>query len=81
MLTLARHAPDFFWGPCGLAEEGVGPTRALQYKFMAKFKPAGSSKKLPAKSARAAIPCLILVLLGIAGMCLLFYLSLQSGTS
>jgi hypothetical protein len=53
----------------------------LQYKFMAKFKPAGSSKKLPAKSARAAIPCLILVLLGIAAMCLLFYLSLQSGTS
>jgi hypothetical protein len=53
----------------------------LQYKFMAKLKPAGSSKKLPAKSARAAIPCLILVLLGIAGMCLLFYLSLQSGTS
>ena len=55
--------------------------RDLQYKFMAKFKPAGSTKKLPAKSARAAIPCLILVLLGIAAMCLLFYLSLQSGTS
>jgi hypothetical protein len=48
---------------------------------MAKFKPAGSSKKAPAKSARSAIPCLILVLLGIAGMCLLFYLSLSSGTS
>jgi hypothetical protein len=48
---------------------------------MAKLKPAGSTKKTPAKSARAAIPCLILVLLGIAAMCLLFYLSLQSGTS
>jgi hypothetical protein len=48
---------------------------------MAKFKPAGSSKKVPAKSARSAIPCLILVVLGIALMCVLFYLSLQSGTS
>jgi len=48
---------------------------------MAKFKLAGSSKKAPAKSARSAIPCLILVVLGIALMCILFYLSLQSGTS
>lgn len=47
---------------------------------MAKFKPAGS-KKVPAKSARRAIPCLVLVVLGIALMCLLFYLSLQTGTS
>jgi hypothetical protein len=47
---------------------------------MAKFKPAGG-KKAPAKSARSAIPCLVLVVLGIALMCLLFYLSLQSGTS
>jgi hypothetical protein len=48
---------------------------------MAKLKPA-TGKKAPAKSARRAIPCLILVLLGIAGMCLLFYLSLKSsGTS
>jgi hypothetical protein len=47
---------------------------------MAKLKPAGS-KKAPAKSNRSAIPCLILVVLGIALMCLLFYLSLQSGTS
>jgi hypothetical protein len=55
---------------------------AVQYKFMAKLKPAGTGKKTPAKSARSAIPCLILVLLGIAGMCLLFYLSLKSsGTS
>ena len=48
---------------------------------MAKFKPAGSKKATPAKSARRAIPCLILIVLGIAIMCLLFYLSLQSGTS
>ncbi|HLK17548.1 MAG TPA: hypothetical protein VKT81_01295 [Bryobacteraceae bacterium] len=48
---------------------------------MAKFKPAGAGKKAPAKSARSAIPCLILVLLGIAGMCLLFYISLSSGSS
>jgi hypothetical protein len=47
---------------------------------MAKLKPAGSGKKTPAKSARSAIPCLILVVLGIAGMCLLFYISLQSST-
>jgi hypothetical protein len=47
---------------------------------MAKFKPAGS-KKAPAKSARSAIPCLIIVILGIVIMCLLFYFSLQSSTS
>jgi len=47
---------------------------------MAKFKPAGS-KKAPAKSARSAIPCLVLIVLGIVIMCLLFYFSLQSGTS
>ncbi|HEX4595556.1 MAG TPA: hypothetical protein VH157_14830 [Bryobacteraceae bacterium] len=47
---------------------------------MAKFKPAGS-KKAPAKSARSAIPCLVIVILGIVIMCLLFYFSLQSSTS
>jgi hypothetical protein len=47
---------------------------------MAKFKPAGS-KKTPAKSARSAIPCLVIVILGIVIMCLLFYFSLQSSTS
>jgi len=47
---------------------------------MAKFKAAGT-KKAPAKSARGAIPCLILVVLGIALMCLFFYLSLSSSTS
>jgi hypothetical protein len=47
---------------------------------MAKFKSAGS-KKTPAKSARSAIPCLIIVILGIVIMCLLFYFSLQSSVS
>jgi len=46
---------------------------------MAKFKSAGS-KKAPAKSARSAIPCLVLIVLGIAIMSFLFYLSLQSST-
>lgn len=47
---------------------------------MAKFKSAGSRKKTSekVKSARAAIPCLFLVLVGIALMCLLFYFSLKS---
>jgi hypothetical protein len=49
---------------------------------MAKFKSAGSSKKRSEKikSARAAFPCLFLVLLGIALMCVLFYFSLKSNT-
>jgi hypothetical protein len=48
---------------------------------MAKFRSAGSRKTTPAKSARSAIPCLLLVLLGIVIMCLLFYYSLQSNAS
>lgn len=49
---------------------------------MAKFKSAGSRKATtPAKSARAAIPCLLLVVLGIVIMCLLFYFSLRSSAS
>jgi len=48
---------------------------------MAKFKSAGSKKTSEkVKSARAAIPCLVLVVLGIVIMCLLFYFSLQSST-
>jgi hypothetical protein len=48
---------------------------------MAKFKSAGTRKtSQKVKSARAAIPCLVLVALGIALMCVLFYFSLQSGT-
>ena len=47
---------------------------------MAKFKSAGG-KKAPAKSARSAIPCLVLVILGIVIMCVLFYYSLKSNVS
>jgi hypothetical protein len=47
---------------------------------MAKFKSAGSKKTEKVKSARAAIPCLVLVALGVALICLLFYFSLQSNT-
>jgi hypothetical protein len=49
---------------------------------MAKFKSAAGRKKTSekVKSARAAIPCLFLVLVGIALMCLLFYVSLKSNT-
>jgi hypothetical protein len=48
---------------------------------MAKFKSAGGKKTSEkVKSARAAIPCLILVALGIVLMSLLFYFSLQSST-
>jgi hypothetical protein len=47
---------------------------------MAKFKSAGTKKTSEkVRSARAALPCLVLVVLGIALMCLLFYFSLQSG--
>jgi hypothetical protein len=47
---------------------------------MAKFKSAGSTKKSSekVKSARAALPCLVIVALGVALLCLLFYFSLQS---
>jgi len=48
---------------------------------MAKFRSAGSRKAAPAKSARSAIPCLVLVILGIVIMCLLFYYSLRSNAS
>jgi len=49
---------------------------------MAKFKSAAPGKKTSekVKSARAAIPCLVLVALGVALICVLFYLSLQSNT-
>lgn len=47
---------------------------------MAKFKPAGG-KKPKSKSAWSALPCLILIIVGILIMCLLFYLSLSSSSS
>jgi hypothetical protein len=45
---------------------------------MAKYRSAGSKKAAPAKSIRNAIPCLILIILGIAAMSYFFYLSLRS---
>ncbi len=47
---------------------------------MAKFK-AKREKPAAKASNKAAIPCLLLVLIGIALMSLLFYFSLQSGGS
>jgi hypothetical protein len=45
---------------------------------MAKYKPAGKTKK-PARSAAAAIPCIVIVL-GIGAIILvLFYFVLKSG--
>ena len=49
---------------------------------MAKLKLAGAkkSKSSTAKSVRSAVPCMVLIVAGIALLCLMFYLSLQSGT-
>lgn len=48
---------------------------------MAKYKLAGQNKGKAgtAKSMKTAWPCLVLVVGGIALLCLMFYLSLQSG--
>ena len=43
---------------------------------MAKLKPAGSKKAKPS-DFKGAIPCLVIVILGIVIMCLLFYFSLK----
>ena len=47
---------------------------------MAKFKPAGSRKAAAERSNKNAIPCLILVVGGIALLSFLFYLILKSGS-
>jgi len=49
---------------------------------MAKYKLAeqNKSKATNAKSMKGAVPCLVLIIGGIAILCLMFYLSLQSGT-
>jgi hypothetical protein len=44
---------------------------------MARFKPAGG-RKAPVKSAKSAIPCLFLIVAGIALISLLFYAVLKS---
>jgi len=45
---------------------------------MAKFKAAGSRKPPTARSNAAAIPCLLLILLGAALLSLMFYELLKS---
>jgi len=47
---------------------------------MAKFKAAGSRKSPPARSNAAAIPCLLLILVGAALISLLFYEILKSSS-
>jgi len=47
---------------------------------MGKYKPAGSRKVEVKKSNARAIPCLILILVGIALVSLLFYELLKSGS-
>lgn len=48
---------------------------------MAKFKSASGKKtSQKVKSARAAFPCLLIVVLGIVILSLLFYFSLRSNT-
>ena len=47
---------------------------------MAKFKAAGSRKTPNTKSNAAAIPCLLIILLGAALLSLLFYELLKSGS-
>ncbi|MCS6951629.1 MAG: hypothetical protein RMK57_03760 [Bryobacterales bacterium] len=46
---------------------------------MGKFKPAKAKKKAKPRSALSAIPCLILLVSGMALLSLLFYSILQSG--
>ena len=48
---------------------------------MAKFKPAGSKRPKANSKSRGAIPCFVLIVLGIALMCYLFFLSLQPSSS
>jgi len=44
-----------------------------------KFRLAGSKKPKARSDARAALPCLIIIVLGILLICVVFYFSLQSG--
>jgi len=46
---------------------------------MAKYKPAGRKKAAAAPKARGALPCIFIVILGIALMVLLFYGMLHNG--
>jgi hypothetical protein len=46
---------------------------------MARFKPAGSRKTKPAESKRGLLPCLFLLLMGVAFLTWLFYAFVKSG--
>jgi len=46
---------------------------------VAKFRLAGGKKPKLKSDARAALPCLTIIVLGILLVCVLFYFSLQSG--
>jgi hypothetical protein len=46
---------------------------------MAKFKPAGSRKAKTARSNRSAIPCLVVIVLGLLLIFFLLYEFLKSG--
>jgi hypothetical protein len=46
---------------------------------MAKFKPRGAKKKEPQKTLRGLIPCLFVLIGGLALIFFLFYESLNSG--
>jgi len=46
---------------------------------MARFRPPGSKKSAPQKSARGLIPCLFVLIGGIILIFVLFYLSVNAG--
>ena len=48
--------------------------------FMGKYKPAGSRKAEAKKSNARAIPCLVIIVAGMALVSLLFYELLKSGS-
>ena len=47
---------------------------------MAKYKPAGRKKASKGPQAKGALPCILIVVMGIALMILLFYAMLHSGS-
>ena len=47
---------------------------------MAKYKPAGRKKASKGPQSKGALPCIMIIVLGIALMVLLFYAMLHSGS-
>lgn len=64
---------------CGRGSPGCASAEgaALQSRFMAKIKPAGSKKKPAGPQTPGAIPCLILVVLGFAILGFILYFSIS----